>query len=57
MKIISGNSNIDLSTKISEYLDIKLTDASLGKFSDGEINFQILENVRGEDCYVVQTLS
>ena len=55
MKLISGKSNEELSKKISEYLDVKLVDMKLSKFSDGEISCEILENVRGNDCYVIQT--
>jgi ribose-phosphate pyrophosphokinase len=55
MKLICGRSNEELSKKISEYLDIKLVDMKLSKFSDGEISCEVLENVRGNDCYVIQT--
>jgi len=55
MKLICGKSNEELSKKISEYLDVKLVDMKLSKFSDGEISCEILENVRGNDCYVIQT--
>lgn len=55
MKLICGRSNEELSKKISEYLDVKLVDMKLSKFSDGEISCEILENVRGNDCYVIQT--
>lgn len=55
MKLICGKSNEELSKKISKYLDVKLVDMKLSKFSDGEISCEILENVRGNDCYVIQT--
>ena len=40
--------------RICEHLDVPLGKALLGRFSDGEIYFQILENVRGADVFVVQ---
>ncbi len=55
MKIFSGNSNRDLTEEICRYLKVPLGDAYLGRFSDGEIQFQILENVRGADVFVVQS--
>ncbi len=55
MKIFSGNSNRELAEEICRYLKVPLGDAYLGRFSDGEIQFQILENVRGADVFVVQS--
>ena len=51
MKIISGNSNIELSKEISEYLKIQLSEATMTRFSDKEIFVEIGENVRGEDVF------
>jgi len=55
MKIFSGNSNRALAEEICRYLKVPLGDALLGRFSDGEIQFQILENVRGADVFVIQS--
>ncbi len=55
MKIFSGNSNRALAEEICRYLKVPLGDAFLGRFSDGEIQFQILENVRGADVFVIQS--
>lgn len=55
MKIFSGNSNRALAEEICQYLKVPLGDAFLGRFSDGEIQFQILENVRGADVFVIQS--
>lgn len=55
MKILSGNSNRPLAEAISAYLNIPLTKASIRRFSDMEIFVEILENVRGEDVFVVQS--
>src|SRR5207247_10744656 len=43
-----------LTNEICEYLDCELGKSSVTRFSDGEIYFQILENVRGADVFIVQ---
>ena len=53
-KIFSGTANPVLAEKICHHLNVPLGKALLGRFSDGEIYFQILENVRGADVFVVQ---
>ena len=55
IKILSGNSNIPLAEKICKGLDIPLGRAHVKKFSDGEIQVEIEENVRGMDVFVVQS--
>jgi ribose-phosphate pyrophosphokinase len=55
MKILAGNSNRPLAEAISAYLNVPLTKASIRRFSDMEIFVEILENVRGEDVFVVQS--
>ena len=57
MKILSCNSNLPLAEAISDYLDIPLTQAAVRRFSDMEVFVEILENVRGEDVYVIQSTS
>lgn len=57
MKLMSGNSNLSLAQSIADYLDIKLTDASVKRFADDEIFVEIHENVRGEDVFIVQSTS
>lgn len=54
MKILSGNSNRPLAEAICAYLNVPLTKASIRRFSDMEIFAEILENVRGEDVFVIQ---
>jgi len=53
-KIISGTANQPLSDKISSILKVPLCKSHIGRFADGEIDVHILENVRGDDCYVIQ---
>jgi ribose-phosphate pyrophosphokinase len=54
IKVFSGNANRPLAEEICQHLRIEIGKANTSRFSDGEYNFQILENVRGEDCFLVQ---
>jgi ribose-phosphate pyrophosphokinase len=56
-KIFTGSANLRLAQDICKHAGVPLGKAKLGKFSDGEIYFQILENVRGADVFVVQPCS
>lgn len=53
-KIFSGTAHPELAQNISKYLDVGLSQAKVSKFSDGEINVQISESVRGRDVFIVQ---
>ncbi len=55
LKIVTGNSNIQLAQAICNGLKIPLGKANVKKFSDGEIQVEIEENVRGMDVFVVQS--
>ncbi len=55
IKIFSGGSNLPLSKKICDYLDVPLGQARSVRFSDGEMFVEIGENVRGADVFVVQS--
>jgi ribose-phosphate pyrophosphokinase len=55
MRIFTGNSNVPLAQMICEHLGIPLGKAQVSKFSDGEINVEINESVRGMDVFVVQS--
>ncbi len=57
MKLIAGNANKPLSEAIAKYLEIPLTQASIRKFADMEVFVEILENVRGEDVFLIQPTS
>ena len=52
--IFSGTANPELSEEIAKYLDMPLAKASINLFSDGEINIQIAESVRGKDVFIIQ---
>ena len=57
MKLMSGNSNMPLVKSIASYLELPITEVSVRRFADEEIFVEILENVRGEDVFVVQSTS
>ncbi len=54
LKIFSGSCNPALAASIAESLGVPLGKADLGRFADDEVSFQILENIRGADVFVVQ---
>ena len=55
LKLFSGNSNPELAKKIADILQIPLGKIKVGRFADGEIDVKIGENIRGADCYIVQS--
>jgi ribose-phosphate pyrophosphokinase len=57
IKIFSGNANPALAKELCQTMNIPLGNAVVGLFSDGEINVQIMDNVRGMDVFVVQPTS
>jgi len=54
VKLFCGNANRPLAEEIAQHLDVRLGDADVSRFSDGEVYVQINENVRGEDVFIVQ---
>ncbi len=54
LKILSGNGNPDFASRICEHLGVELGRAKVSRFSDGEINVEIDENIRGRDVFLVQ---
>ena len=57
MKLLTGNSNKNLSKKISKYLKSRLINSSIRKFADGEIYIEINENIRGNSIFIIQSIS
>ncbi len=55
MAIFSGNAHPKLAHDIARVLHIPLAKAQVGRFSDGEINVEILENIRGRETFIVQS--
>ncbi|QIZ77089.1 ribose-phosphate pyrophosphokinase [Ferrimonas lipolytica] len=55
IKLFAGNATPELAKKIADRLYCALGHAEVGRFSDGEISVQINENVRGSDCFIIQS--
>ena len=55
--LFTGNSNIDLAKKVAKNLETDLGPMKVGTFSDGEINVEVNENVRGKDTFIIQSTS
>ena len=53
--VFTGNSNPKLAAKVAKNLGVKLGSMKVGSFSDGEINVEINENVRGKDTFIIQS--
>jgi len=55
LMVFSGNSNIALSEKIAKKIGIPIGKALVGRFSDGEVQIELHEDVRGKDVFVIQS--
>jgi ribose-phosphate pyrophosphokinase len=55
--VFSGNANPLLAQEITRHLHVPLGRAYVGRFSDGEVNVELMENVRGRDVFIVQPTS
>jgi ribose-phosphate pyrophosphokinase len=55
LEIFTGSSNPALAREVAEHLGVKLGQAEVGRFPDGEVMVEIRENVRGGDCFVIQS--
>jgi ribose-phosphate pyrophosphokinase len=55
MAIFSGNAHPELAQDIARVLHLPLAKASVGRFSDGEISVEILENIRGRETFIIQS--
>ena len=56
LEIYTGNSNPALAREVCEYLGAGLGQAEVGRFPDGEVMVEVHENVRGGDCFVLQSI-
>ena len=54
LMVFTGNANRELADNIAKHIGIPLGDASISKFSDGEISVELNENVRGKDVFLIQ---
>lgn len=55
IKLFAGNANRELAEKVSKRLYSKIAEATVNKFSDGEIQIQLRENVRGDEVFIIQS--
>jgi len=55
MMVFTGNANRELAEKVVERLDIPMGEATVTKFSDGEVSVEIHENARGKDVFILQS--
>ncbi len=55
LMVFTGNANPKLAQKVAQRLNVQLGKASVSKFSDGEVMVELLENVRGKDCFILQS--
>lgn len=55
LMVFTGNANPELAKKVVDQLCITMGDATVGQFSDGEIQVELNENVRGKDVFIVQS--
>lgn len=54
LMVFTGNAHPVLADKIARHIGIPLGEATVSKFSDGEVNIEIKENVRGKDVFIIQ---
>jgi ribose-phosphate pyrophosphokinase len=54
LMLFTGNANPELAKEVAKSLRVKLSDSLVSTFSDGEINIEIRENVRGHDVFIIQ---
>ncbi len=55
LMVFTGNANPKLATAVAQHLDITLGQATVDRFSDGEVMVELLENVRGKDVFILQS--
>ncbi len=56
LMVFTGNATPTLAADVVQHLDIHLGKAKVGRFSDGEVMIEVLENVRGKDVFVLQSI-
>lgn len=55
VSLVSGTANESLSIEVSKLTNIPLAPTAISRFADGEVSIQFLSNVRGHDCFIVQS--
>src|SRR5579862_6696601 len=56
LEVFTGNSNHALAREVTEHLGVKMGEAEVGRFPDGEVMIEVHQNVRGGDCFVLQSI-
>jgi len=56
LRVFTGNANPELAQKITDYMGIPLGRVQISRFDDGELFVKIIDNVRGKDVFVVQSI-
>ncbi|HVA68253.1 MAG TPA: ribose-phosphate pyrophosphokinase [Candidatus Binataceae bacterium] len=56
LEVFTGNSNPALAREVCEHLQVRLGEVEVGRFPDGEVMVEVRENVRGGDCFVIQSI-
>ena len=56
LMVFAGNANPKLAAEVADHLHVTMGRAKVGRFSDGEVMVEILENVRGRDVFVLQSI-
>jgi ribose-phosphate pyrophosphokinase len=54
LMVFAGNANLNLASSIAHELNVPMGKAVVGRFSDGEVMVEVMENIRGRDVYVIQ---
>ena len=57
LRILTGNANPELAKEIADHIGVKLCDAYVGHFNNGETQVMISESVRGKDIFIIQPTS
>jgi len=55
MSVFAGNANPELAHEITRHLHLPMGRSQVGRFSDGEVNAELMENIRGRDVFIVQS--
>src|SRR5258708_20038623 len=55
MRVFTGNANPKLAEAVVRHLNVSLGRCIVGRFSDGEVMVELLENVRGRDAFILQS--
>src|SRR5271169_1761242 len=56
LEVFTGNSNPALAREVTQHLGVKMGEAEVGRFPDGEVMIEVRENVRGGDCFIIQSI-